>query len=204
MTHPGSIVASRGAVSEVGAAPMPRSRATFSALIEEHYLVLRRIASRALAHRSKGVDAASPTSLVAEAVRRLMSQRHMPASEDHLRGLATVFIARVLADRFRARRRIKRGSGEAPRSLSIASIANEATTLDERDATTVDQEALLRAIEELATSKPRAMEVVTLHLIGGVSMARTAELLGIGARTAFRDLHEGRAALAAHLGATER
>jgi DNA-directed RNA polymerase specialized sigma24 family protein len=43
------------------------------------------------------------------------------------------------------------------------------------------------------------MEVVTLHLVANIPLARTAELVGVSERTAYRDLQDGREALAHQL-----
>lgn len=40
------------------------------------------------------------------------------------------------------------------------------------------------------------MEVLTLHVVGGIPLPRVAELVGISERTAYRELEAGRAALA--------
>jgi DNA-directed RNA polymerase specialized sigma24 family protein len=54
-------------------------------------------------------------------------------------------------------------------------------------------------MERVAERLPRAMEVVTLHLVANIPLARTAELVGVSERTAYRDLQEGRQALAREL-----
>jgi DNA-directed RNA polymerase specialized sigma24 family protein len=54
-------------------------------------------------------------------------------------------------------------------------------------------------MERVAVELPRAMEVVTLHLVANIPLARTAELVGVSERTAYRDLQDGREALAHQL-----
>ena len=54
-------------------------------------------------------------------------------------------------------------------------------------------------MERVAEELPRAMEVVTLHLVADIPLERTAELVGVSERTAYRDLQEGRKALAREL-----
>jgi DNA-directed RNA polymerase specialized sigma24 family protein len=39
------------------------------------------------------------------------------------------------------------------------------------------------------------MEVLTLHVVGGIPLARVAELVGISERTAYREVELGRAEL---------
>ena len=40
------------------------------------------------------------------------------------------------------------------------------------------------------------VEVLTLHVVGGIPLPRVAELVGISERTAYRELESGRTALA--------
>ena len=94
---------------------------TFAKLVEQHYASLRRIAARAIRNRTHP-ERMSPTSLVAETVLRLMQQREKPKSEDHLRGLATVFMTRVLADASRTRMAQRRGGGKATRSMQDPTV----------------------------------------------------------------------------------
>ena len=177
---------------------------TFAQLVEKHYSVLRRIAERSIKARTYGA-AMSPTSLVAESVMRLLQQREQPMREPHLRGLATVFMARVLADSAKSRMRQKRGGRLSRRStddpaviLNLVSPASSPSASD-AEATAVDRDQLLHAMERIAERLPRAMEVVTLHLVANIPLARTAELVGVSERTAYRDLQEGRQALAREL-----
>lgn len=176
----------------------------FSVLIEQHYATLRRLAARALRNRSHP-ERLSPTSLIAESVIRLLQQRQKPSSEEHLRGLATVFMARVLADASKNRRRAKRGGGQSPRSIDDPEIELDLSTKTSHPKSPtvirslVHRDALLSAMEALAVEHPRKMEIITLHLVGDIPLARVATLVGVSERTAFRDLEAGRLALAAKL-----
>ncbi len=184
-----------------GVHPLAMPKPTpFAALIEEHYATLRRLAARAIRTRS-APERMSPTSLVAESVMRLLQQRDKPRSEEHLRGLATVFMARVLADNAKSRLRLKRGGGRSTRSIDDPSIAfdldarSRAARPDDPQGATVDRTALLDAMAAVAEHHPRAMEVLTLHVVGGIPLARVAELVGISERTAYREVELGRAEL---------
>ena len=174
---------------------------TFAKLIEENYIALRRIAERTL--RDRTVDKKmSPTSLVAEMTLRMLSQRTAPVSIEQFRGLAIVFMTRAVADEARHRLRVKRGSGM--RGISIEAINGAAKSNGRASAATGDSpvdpllvgDPLLSAMEELASREPRQMEVVTLHLVAGIPIERTATLVGISVRSAYRDLDAGRTALA--------
>jgi len=179
---------------------------SFAQLVEQHYSALRRIAERSIKSRSYPASM-SPTSLVAESVMRLLQQRERPMAESHLRGLATVFMARVLADSAKSRMRQKRGGRLQRRSLADPSVSIElgaSSTASpgsgtSADGATIDRDELLAAMERVAEAMPRAMEIVTLHLVADIPLARTAELVGVSERTAYRDLQEGRKALAHEL-----
>ena len=173
---------------------------SFAQLVEQHYSALRRIAERSIRSRSFPASM-SPTSLVAESVMRLMQQRERPMRESHLRGLATVFMARVLADSAKSRLRQKRGGRAVRRSLADPAVTVELSASplrggDAQGGPSIDRDELLGAMERVAEELPRAMEIVTLHLVADIPLARTAELVGVSERTAYRDLQEGRKALA--------
>jgi DNA-directed RNA polymerase specialized sigma24 family protein len=176
---------------------------TLASLLEQHYGTLRLMAAKALRDRAS-VERMSPTSLVAESVVRMLQQRNRPIDDDHLRGLATVFMARVLADHAKARMRLKRGAGRNAASLDAAADDRGAAGREDRRAQAqlqalIEREALLSAMQDVAETLPRPMEVMTLHLVAGIPLARVAELVGVSERTASRDLDEGRAALAARM-----
>jgi RNA polymerase sigma factor (sigma-70 family) len=176
---------------------------TLASLLEQHYGTLRLMAAKALRDRAS-VERMSPTSLVAESVVRLLKQRNTPIDGDHLRGLATVFMARVLADHAKARMRLKRGAGRSAAPLEQAAEAPGASGQEDRRTqgplrAMIEREALLAAMQDVAETLPRSMEVMTLHLVAGIPLARVAELVGISERTASRDLEEGRAALGARM-----
>lgn len=177
---------------------------SFAQLVEQHYYALRRIAERSIRSRSYPASM-SPTSLVAESVMRLLQQRERPMRESHLRGLATVFMARVLADAAKSRLRQKRGGRTVRRSLTDPAVSVELSVQPPRGVqgtegeSSIDRDELLGAMERVAEALPRAMEVVTLHLVADIPLARTAELVGVSERTAYRDLQEGRKALAREL-----
>jgi DNA-directed RNA polymerase specialized sigma24 family protein len=112
-----------------------------------------------------------------------------------------VFMARVLADNAKSRLRLKRGGGRSTRSIDDPSIAfdldarSRAARPDDPQGATVDRTALLDAMAAVAEHHPRAMEVLTLHVVGGIPLARVAELVGISERTAYREVELGRAEL---------
>ena len=176
-------------------------RGDFERLVASHYQALRDIAVRTLRAESEtvgfGAAALGPTSLVHETVERLMRQDSLPADESHLRGLASIFMTRVIADR-RRRRLADRRDIRITKPLDTeaeASIPPESG--DPADRT--DLEALERAMLDLVRSNPREMEAVTLHHVAGLPMEAVAEMLGVSLATAHRARSEGRDLLARRL-----
>jgi RNA polymerase sigma factor (TIGR02999 family) len=178
----------------------PARRRAFADLVGQHYPALRDIATRTLRAENEtaglGAAALAPTSLVTETVIRLMNQRDLPSSDSHLRGLASVFMTRVIADR-RRRRLADRRDARATQRLDTEaerSLAGPASAGDRNDL-----ELLERAMIDLAATDPREMEVVTLHSVAGIPMDRVAQLVGVSLATAHRDLAAGRELLARRL-----
>lgn len=180
-------------------------RATpLNALVAANYASLRDIAAREI-RASRLARSISPTSLVAESVVRLMRQRTAPRTGPHLCGLATVLMAQAISDRAKLRRAAKRGGGKKPGPLSADVGVDRRTRRTGERADAASEGGALRArlieqMEALAHDRPRMVEVVTLHLVMGIPLPRVAALVGTSRRTAYRELEEGRALLAARLG----
>jgi DNA-directed RNA polymerase specialized sigma24 family protein len=181
----------------------PRRKRAFATLIAEHYPTLHEIAQRTLRAEQEtagfGAHAIAPTSLVTETVIRFMGQRQLPGNEDHLRGLASVFMTRVIADRRRARLAEKRGA-RVTRPLD-SGVADSLPGLDSATgrATRADLALLENAMIAVARTHPRQVEVITLHSVAGIPLDRVAAMLGISGATAARDLQAGRERLARRL-----
>jgi RNA polymerase sigma-70 factor (ECF subfamily) len=121
-----------------------------------------------------------PTALVHEAYLRLIDQRNLPGdSRAHFFGVAANVMRRILIDHARAHRANKRGGRDVKVPLDDApSVAVE------------NSEHLLeidRALERLAALDPRQAQIVELRFYGGLSVAETAEILGVAPRTVDRD-----------------
>ena len=178
----------------------PVRQRAFAELVSAHYDALRDIAQRTLRAEQEtagfGAAAIAPTSLVTETVIRFMNQHQLPVAEAHLRGLASVFMTRVIADRRRARLAARRDTRLTTRLDTEAEGPEE----EPRDpATREDLERLEDAMIRLAEHHPREMEVVTLHSVAGIPMERVAQLIGVHVATAHRDLASGRERLAREL-----
>ena len=176
----------------------PERQRAFAALITAHYDSLRQIAERTLhaEHETAGFGAAAvePTSLVTEAVIRLMNQHELPQTQSHLRGLASVFMTRVIADRRRRRLAGKRDARITERLDTEAEGSLVGGT--DRPADRDELVRLEKAMIEIAARHPRQVEVVTLHSVAGIPLERVAQMLGISPATAQRDFASGRARLA--------
>lgn len=179
----------------------PERQRAFAELIGRHYPALRDLAARTLRaeHETLGFGAAAlaPTSLVTETVLRLMKQDELPLNDSHLRGLASVFMTRVIADRRRARLAQKRDARVTQRlDTEIGGgLRDDAPSVPLRG----DLELLEQAMIDLASTHPREMEVVTLHSVAGLGMDVVADLVNIIVATAHRDLVTARSLLARKL-----
>lgn len=159
-------------------------------LLEAHYLELRALAERQLAaeRMRDGHQPLSPTSLLGEAFTRLLKQRTQIADKNHLAAIATMLFVRVLADRRRRRRAQKRGGGTGTRPIDEVDIADAKPTPDEDILLDADVEFLHEKLAELAEKEPRRAEALSLHQIGGLTVAQVAVMLGVSVATVERDI----------------
>lgn len=134
----------------------------------------------------------SPTTLVHEAWLKLRRSPNLTAnSELHFKRIAARAMRQVLVDAARRRRAEKRGAG-----LTLVAF-DEA--LDAPVSTDDQVLALDDALSELGRKFPRQAEMIEGRYFGGLSVAETAELLGISEATLSRDWRAARAWLAAEL-----
>ena len=172
--------------SEEGDVSSPR----LQELLEAHYQELRALAERQLAaeRMRDGQQPLSPTSLLGEAFTRLLQQRTRIADKDHLAAIATMLFVRVLADRRRRRRAQKRGSGNGTRPIDEVEVADGKPTPEEDILLDADVEFLHEKLAELAEREPRRAEALSLHQIGGLTVAQVAVMLGVSVATVERDV----------------
>jgi len=143
------------------------------------YDELRRLAHRHLSREPTGRTLGT-TELVHEAYLRLIDQTRVEwTGRAHFMGVAATAMRRILVDRARARRSLKRGGARAPVSLDALDIGT-----DERADLLV---ALDEALDRLRELDARQARVVECRFFGGMTEEETAEALGIGLRTAKRD-----------------
>lgn len=150
-----------------------------SRLVEIVYPELRRIAARRLRGEREG-HTLQPTALVHEAYLRLAGQQPGKQWKDraHFFAVAAHVVRAVLVDHARARRAIKRGSGEVPMDLTIAGGGAGALPVD-----LLDLDAALQSLEALDQEQGR---IVELRYFAGLSIEETAAALGTSASTVKR------------------
>jgi RNA polymerase sigma factor (TIGR02999 family) len=160
-------------------------------LQERIYDELKRMARARI--RSDGAPPTlNATALVHEAVSRLLGNDADWQSRSHFFALAALQMKSVLIDHARRHSAEKRG-GDWQR----VTLGDEAVALDDDERLL----ALSAALERLAAAEPRAAQVIELTYFGGMPAADIAAHLGIGVRTAERDLGFARAWLKRELAA---
>ena len=143
------------------------------------YDELRKLASAKLANEKPG-QTLQATALVHEAYMRMVDSqqaRHWN-SRGHFFGAAAEAMRRILIDRARNKKRLKRGGEKKRLNLEAIEIA-----LD-----TPDDELLAidEALGELAREFPDCAALIELRFFGGLPHGDAAKVLGIPRRTADR------------------
>jgi RNA polymerase sigma factor (TIGR02999 family) len=164
------------------------------ALLPLVYDELRRLAERRLAREPAGATLQA-TALVHEAWLRLVGDDGAPGdwgSRGHFFGAAAQAMRRILVERARARRAVKRGGGAA--RVTLAEDAWAAPVPDE------DLLALDEALERLSARDERKARVVLLRHFAGLTVEETAAALGVSPATVKSDWAFARAWLARELG----
>ena len=161
-------------------------------LLTKQYQALREMAGRILRSEqllksSKINREMSPTSLVAESTLQLLAQRVNIQGDDHLQGLANISMQRVLSDRARKGRALKR-SGDPRDLLKAEEVKSE-----------VQELAIMSAIEALRAVRPRQAEVITAVCLQELSIEEAAKDLKMTVPTLNRDLRAAREWLAKRL-----
>lgn len=142
------------------------------------YDELRRIAAAQLANEKPG-QTLQPTALVHEAYLRLVGGANPEQwnSRGHFFTAAATAIRRVLIDRARRKRSLKRGGGLVQQELDdIPGLAEPAE----------DILALNEALIKLASVHPREAELVQLLYFAGLTIPEAAQTLDISPRSAGR------------------
>jgi RNA polymerase sigma factor (TIGR02999 family) len=146
------------------------------------YEELRRLAEFKLAGEQPG-QTLQATALVHEAYLRLVGPGDAPRwdGRGHFFAAAAEAMRRILIDRARDRKRLKRGGGRrVRRDLDLEAIVGEAAPPDDL----IDLDA---ALDRLAGIDAQAAALVKLRLFAGLMVEEAASALGVSRRTAERD-----------------
>jgi RNA polymerase sigma factor (TIGR02999 family) len=143
------------------------------------YHELRRLAAQRLAQEAPG-QTLSATALVHEAYLRLVGPADANRWQDrgHFLAAAAEAMRRILVDRARRKRSLKRGGSRARAELDEADLAAPAPR---EELLAVDE-----ALDQLAATDAQSAELVKLRYFVGMSIPEAAEALAISPRTADR------------------
>jgi RNA polymerase sigma-70 factor, ECF subfamily len=159
------------------------------------YADLRRIAARQLRREGRAVTL-SPTALVNEAYLRAFAHG-VPVIEDrhHFLALSSQVMRRLLVDRARKRKSLKRDGGppETLRDLLLRDSHDPELILE------VDL-----ALQRLALFAPRAVQIVEMRYFAGMEVHEVAEVLATSERTVAREWSMARSWLFEELGGERR
>jgi len=143
------------------------------------YSELRKLAANRLANEKLG-QTLQATALVHEAYLRLVDgdQAQNWNSRGHFFAAVAKAMRRILVERARHKKSLKRGGDLQQQDLSLDQLLKPEQS--------VDLERLDLALDSLAQSNPEAAKVVELRYFAGLSAAETAAALGVSDRTAQR------------------
>jgi RNA polymerase sigma factor (TIGR02999 family) len=160
------------------------------------YNELRRLAAAQMAREQPG-QTLDATALVHEAYMRLIGPDGALnfANRRHFFAAAAEAMRRILVECARRKRRLRHG-GERRR----VDLPDDLLAVDGPDS---DLLAVGEALDLFAQHDSEAAELVRLHVYAGLPLERAAEVLGLSARTAYRDWQYARAWLYRRLGGGE-
>jgi len=137
------------------------------------------MAAQRLAHESPG-QTLQTTALVHEAYLRLVDHDKIQRwdSRGHFFAAAAEAMRRIILDRARAKRRLKRGGGGRRIDLDLCQIAD-----DTPDDYLIE---LDEALERLEADDPLSARLVKLRFFAGLGQGDAADVMGLPRRTADR------------------
>ena len=150
------------------------------------YDELRKLAAARLAQEKPG-QTLQATALVHEAYLRLVEREQQDKWEcrGHFFSAAAEAMRRILVERARRKRRLKRGG-----DLARQELVEDAIAAPEVDGDLLELDA---ALEKLQEKDPRKAELVKLRYFAGLTVEEAATALGITTSTADRDWAYARA-----------
>ncbi|MEX2169556.1 MAG: sigma-70 family RNA polymerase sigma factor [Pirellulales bacterium] len=143
------------------------------------YDELRRLAAHKLAQESPG-NTLQATALVHEAYLRLVDvdAPQLWNGRGHFFAAAAEAMRRILVNRARDKKRLKRGGGQKRLDWNRLEVADDAS---DDDLIAIDE-----ALQGLTAEYPVCGELVKLRFFAGLTLDQAAECLGIGQRSADR------------------
>ncbi len=148
-------------------------------LIPLVYDELHRIARRLMTREHPG-HSLQATALINEVYLRLIDRESVEWHDRaHFFAASAQIMRHILVDFARKKRFLKRGGGALRVSVDEAAAVSGGPD--------VDLLALNEALTSLAAFDPRKGQVVELKFFGGLSVAETAEALGVSEETVLRD-----------------
>jgi len=154
------------------------------------YEELRQLAAAKMSKESSG-HTLQATALVHEAWIRLSKENHDWANRKHFFSAAAESMRRILLDRARSKKRLRRGGDQVRVDLEDIDVASESAS----DTVLFVNEVL----EKLALDDPTTAELVKLRFFAGIPNHKAAEILGLSDRTARRNWAYARAYLTREL-----
>ena len=150
------------------------------------YDELRKLAAQRMVQEAPG-QTLQATALVHEAYVRLVDVEKTEhwESRGHFFAAAAEAMRRILVERARRKKREKHGRHLQRVALDEVRLGVD---LPPDELLTIDD-----TLGKLADSDPQTAELVKLHCFAGLSIEQAAELLGISARTAYRNWAYARA-----------
>jgi RNA polymerase sigma factor (TIGR02999 family) len=164
-------------------------------LVEAVYPELKRLAHFQLTRERPG-HTLNTTAIVHEAYVRLSSGDGRWNDRAHFLRAASTVMRHLLVDHARKKRAEKRGSGNAPLTLE----EDRFTAGDDGLAVI----ALDDALKDIAEIDPRLEKIIECRYFAGLSVADTAEALGMAVRTVERDWQRAKAYLLQAMDANAR
>jgi len=164
------------------------------ALLDCVYDELRRLAQRQMAGEAEPATL-QPTALVHETWLRLAREgRATWESRAQFFAAAATAMRRVLVERARARRRLKRGGAHGRVAWNEDELAESAmgSSSDPHDAEADTLLELDRALEALRSFDARLARIVELRVFAGMTEAEAGAVLGLSARSVRRDWRAAR------------
>jgi RNA polymerase sigma factor (TIGR02999 family) len=147
------------------------------------YDELRRLAAQKLGRETPG-QTLDATSLVHEAYIRLVKSEQKGStpswnSRGHFFGAAAEAMRRIIVERARQKKRLKRGGGQHRQALGDIAVSP--------DVPAVDLLALDLALSRLESKDARKAQLVKLRFFAGLTLEEAAQALGISRSTADAD-----------------